>query len=537
MAGTGRPKRLLRLLAISAALALLIGGVSTALWLGGEQASKAREVGLVTLIAGVIVTVALTVVNLALRWLRWHFLLRALGVRPPARESAHLFVFLLPAILTPFTLGELAQIAALRRWTDRPARAGLVAWLLARTGDVGALALLIALGNLWVALALLALLAAIAATVIAHTSVRDAQANWPTTLGVYLGLSMAGWVPAALSIAVVSALCGALVDPLAAMNVFASATLLGGVTGSPGGMATTGALMIGQLEALGVATAIAAGAALAVRIGTTVFSACVGAAWWAARWREGVEMFLGRAAGAQAHFDELAPQYAEEIPPHVRERLLDRKIALMEKRLASLAIAGGGRGLDLGCGHGWYALEMATRGWRMEGCDLTPGQVAAARDNAVRQGRDLGFAVASVDGLPYADASFDFVYSVNVLHHVTDEVTRAKAWHEIVRVLKPGGVFLLHEMNTRNPLFRLYMSYLFPLLNRIDDGTERWLLPHRLPAVAGARWSEDVDYITFLPDFVPGVVMRPLLPLERRLEGSGLRIWSAHYMAALRKGA
>ena len=536
MAGTGRPRRLVRLLAISAALALLIGGVSTALWLGGEQASRAREVGLVALVAGVIVTVALTTVNLSLRWLRWHFLLRALGVRPPARESAHLFVFLLPAILTPFAVGELSQIAALRRWTARPARAGLLAWLLARGGDVGALALLIALGDLRVALALLVLLAAIAAAMIAHTSVRDAQASWPTTLGVYVGLSIAGWVPAALSIAAVSALCGAPIDPLAAMNVFARATLLGGVTGSPGGMATTGAIMIGQLEALGVATAIAAGTALAVRVGTSIFSACVGAAWWAARWREGIDMFLGRASGAQAHFDELAPQYAEEIPPHVRERLLGRKIALMETRLASLSIAGGGRGLDLGCGHGWYALDMAARGWRMDGCDLTPGQVAAARDNAQRQGRALNFAVASVDGLPYADGSFDFVYSVNVLHHVTDEAVRAKAWQEIVRVLKPGGVFLLHEMNTRNPLFRLYMSYLFPLLNRIDDGTEKWLLPHRLPDVAGARWSDNVEYITFLPDFVPGMVMRPLLPLERWLEGSRLRIWSAHYMAALRKG-
>ena len=58
-------------------------------------------------------------------------------------------------------------------------------------------------------------------------------------------------------------------------------------------------------------------------------------------------------------------------------------------------------------------------------------------------------------------------------------------------------------------------------------------MPGRLPTVAGAAWSRDVVYMTFLPDFVPAPLMRALLPLERRLEQSSMRHWSAHFVAAL----
>ena len=45
----------------------------------------------------------------------------------------------------------------------------------------------------------------------------------------------------------------------------------------------------------------------------------------------------------------------------------------------------------------------------------------------------------------------------------------------------------------------------------------------------------DVRYFTFLPDFVPRPIVRLLTPIERWLEASALRAYSAHYMAVLEK--
>src|SRR5690606_6598527 len=138
-------------------------------------------------------------------------------------------------------------------------------------------------------------------------------------------------------------------------------------------------------------------------------------------------------------------------------------------------------------------------------------------------------------GLPFEDGTFDFAYSINVLHHVTTPEAQMATLRELVRVLKPGGVFFLHEMNIENPVFRLYMSYLFPLLKSIDEGTELWIRPTRLPPVPHARWSSERTFFTFLPDFLPGVVLRWLAPLERWLERSRWQRYSAHYMVALRR--
>ena len=40
---------------------------------------------------------------------------------------------------------------------------------------------------------------------------------------------------------------------------------------------------------------------------------------------------------------------------------------------------------------------------------------------------------------------------------------------------------------------------------------------------------------TFLPEFLPGLIQRLFRPIERRLESSSWRKYSAHYMAALER--
>jgi SAM-dependent methyltransferase len=145
------------------------------------------------------------------------------------------------------------------------------------------------------------------------------------------------------------------------------------------------------------------------------------------------------------------------------------------------------------------------------------------------------FLHADAAKLPFDDETFDFAYAINVLHHVVDCDDQLQVFREIVRVLKPGGVFFLQEVNTRNPLFRFYLGYVFPLIRGIDEGNERWIRPDQLPDLPEAEWNKDKLYFTFLPDFIPGFLLKPLSPLERTLEKSCLRQGSAHYIARLLK--
>jgi hypothetical protein len=100
--------------------------------------------------------------------------------------------------------------------------------------------------------------------------------------------------------------------------------------------------------------------------------------------------------------------------------------------------------------------------------------------------------------------------------------------------VRPGGLVFVHEINTVNPLYRFYMSYVFPLWKRIDLGTEVWLDPHALPVVPGLE-ATGVEYFTFLPDFTPRPVYSLLAALERRLERSRLAPYSAHFTAVYRR--
>ena len=115
-------------------------------------------------------------------------------------------------------------------------------------------------------------------------------------------------------------------------------------------------------------------------------------------------------------------------------------------------------------------------------------------------------------------------------------VAQREAYLEVCRVLKPNGRFIVHETNTRNPLFRFYMGYLFPLLKKIDEGTEWWIEPWQFHTISGLR-PVHVGFFTFMPDFVPSWLMKPCLAIDRRLERSRFGSYSVHYIAVLERDA
>lgn len=526
-----------RTVLVVAGAAILAGAAITAWWFARLTSAEVLRHTLGPAVAVFSVTALLMLVNVCLRWVRWHFLSRRAGLPLETRESALVYLTTLPAILTPFFVGELLRAVLLGRKYPHYRAHVAVIWLIERSTDllvVSAFAVLA--GRHW--LLLMVAVAVWAAIVLGVRSVfaeRKLRSTLnPAMLTLLIGGSAFAWLLPVLALWRTGPWLGAQANFMTCLDAFAFGTTFGSLFGLPAGTGVAGSSMIGIFHASGVAEDVAILSVFLFRAATTWFAVGLGVAVALAFRRPLLSLARDERARPN-HFDDIADDYAEEIPEHVRRRLLQRKADMMRHWLRLAGVPDTSRGLDFGCGQGWYLSAMAEAGYGMCGVDTSRGQIEHAQALAARAGVSVELAPIEGEHLPYDSDSFDFVYAINVLHHVPNESSRSAVLQEILRVLKPGGVFFMHEINVANPLFRFYMGYIFPLIRAIDEGTEKWIPPAALPDAPGGRWEPRVEYFTFLPDFLPRGLVKLFLPLERRLETSRLRHWSAHYMARLVK--
>jgi ubiquinone/menaquinone biosynthesis C-methylase UbiE len=116
---------------------------------------------------------------------------------------------------------------------------------------------------------------------------------------------------------------------------------------------------------------------------------------------------------------------------------------LRARMKASLELLGEvpGEVLDVGMGPGRLAAALATRGWTVSGVDPSSEMVALARS---RVPNAAAMTEGTVESLPFAAVSFDAVVATGVLEYVHD---RPRAFAEIARVLRPGGLAVLSAPN------------------------------------------------------------------------------------------
>lgn len=94
------------------------------------------------------------------------------------------------------------------------------------------------------------------------------------------------------------------------------------------------------------------------------------------------------------------------------------------------------RTLEIGVGLGADHQSLAESGADLYGVDLTERAVDFTRARLALFGLKSELAVADAEHLPFADDSFDAVYSWGVLHHTPDT---PRACKEVLRVLRLGG--------------------------------------------------------------------------------------------------
>ncbi len=96
--------------------------------------------------------------------------------------------------------------------------------------------------------------------------------------------------------------------------------------------------------------------------------------------------------------------------------------------------------LEVGCGVGYGALKIAKRAAKVTAIDIDPAMLERAYKRA-QAAPNLTVEEASVEALPYADATFDRA----VIESVTMFTDRDRSIPEIHRVLEPGGLVVDHE--------------------------------------------------------------------------------------------
>jgi cyclopropane-fatty-acyl-phospholipid synthase len=133
--------------------------------------------------------------------------------------------------------------------------------------------------------------------------------------------------------------------------------------------------------------------------------------------------------------------------PSGGERLEDAQHAKLDLVCRKLALAGGERFLDVGCGWGALVEHAGARyGARAVGITVSATQLAYARDRLARLGPRAEVGVREDDYRTFrSEAPFDKVASVGMMEHVGR--ARLDAYFAAIhRLLRPGGLFLNHAI-------------------------------------------------------------------------------------------
>lgn len=159
-----------------------------------------------------------------------------------------------------------------------------------------------------------------------------------------------------------------------------------------------------------------------------------------------------------------------------------------------LRLKPGNRLLDLGCGAGRHAIELAKRSYDVTGVDVSPFMLAEARKRAAEAGVEVTFIQLDLSDLGSALRGTSFDAAICLCESglgVLGEEADFRFLQDVHRLLKPGGGFVLTGLNAtrryRNP-----GSHLDPITSTlrwrmpVKDGTEfveedqRWYTPSEL---------------------------------------------------------
>jgi 2-polyprenyl-3-methyl-5-hydroxy-6-metoxy-1,4-benzoquinol methylase len=149
------------------------------------------------------------------------------------------------------------------------------------------------------------------------------------------------------------------------------------------------------------------------------------------------------------------------------------------RHMVESAVRFGPRILELGCGEGNLAIELASRGMQVTAIDLSGPRIERAQSKA----RDLGvqptFLVADLNTATFPQGTFDCVVAHDSLHHI---LLLDRVCGEVNNSLKPGGRFLVVDYIGMGLFRKLVAGFLYAVLPTYQPYREKWKLRKRFAA-------------------------------------------------------
>ncbi|WP_437734059.1 methyltransferase domain-containing protein [Sorangium sp. So ce1335] len=124
-------------------------------------------------------------------------------------------------------------------------------------------------------------------------------------------------------------------------------------------------------------------------------------------------------------------------------KVVRREVDFIEERLG---VEKGAVILDLACGTGSHAIEIASRGYSVVGYDLSLAMLARAADDAQDRGQKLNFLQGDMREMTFEE-TFDGIYCWSTSFGYFDDEKNADVLARIRRALRSGGMLLLDIVN------------------------------------------------------------------------------------------
>jgi tellurite methyltransferase len=150
------------------------------------------------------------------------------------------------------------------------------------------------------------------------------------------------------------------------------------------------------------------------------------------------------------------------------------------------------RVLDAGCGGGRNLVYFLRSGYQVFGVDQSREAVVHVRGLAKALAPQLpsdNFRVETIEGLTFAENSFDLVISSAVLHFARDEEQWCKMLLAMWRVLKPGGIFFARLASNIGIESRVQL--IEGRRYHLPDGSDRFLVDEELLLTTAASLNAE----------------------------------------------
>ncbi len=231
----------------------------------------------------------------------------------------------------------------------------------------------------------------------------------------------------------------------------------------------------------------------------------------------------------------LRPMRIREPWPSARTRQRRREFASVFEGVPAGAL---GDGLEIGGGDGFLASLVAAH---CRSFVTTDSYRARLADGSAALPGGVRHLVCDAARLPFADGSFDFIFSSSVLEHIRE---RAPVYREMRRCLRPGGV-MLHIMPSRTwKLLQLLFYYPHQIVGGVDlllDALTR-AVRRRAPAAPASRSAQALDTNRWSDErrLTLKLVLENVVPQPHgeypgnlaELRGFGVRAWEREFAAA-----